>query len=199
MGDRVFASAFYFYALMALAIPTIALAHEGPPFPIMMDEPAGDVVVSVWADPDIGEATFFIIVETPEGKMPAQAPEVSMWTEPVSGRLERVNYETRRESLRNTMQFTATPYFDQRDFWTVGFRIKSAQGDSKELATQVESTPPGFGPWDLAVYLFPFVLMGGLWVTAMVRRRRIVLAHQAASQEVAQENEPVETKVESRE
>ena len=159
---------------MALANSSPASAHEGPPFPILMDKPVAGYLVSVWADPDIGEATFFIVVEAPTGGPPADVPNVAMWVEPVSGRLETVTCETRQEALRNQLQFVAQPYFDQRDQWTVGFRLTSANGHAEELATQVESTPPGFGRWDFAIYLFPFLLLGGMWVLAMVRRSRMI-------------------------
>jgi len=156
---------------MCGAVASVA-AHEGPPFPILMDQPAADYRVSVWADPDIGEAYFYVIVETPNGDRPDRVPAVSMWTEPVSGRLERVEYDMEQQELRSHLQFEAKPYFDQRDMWNVGFRLESSDGDRGELVAEVESTPPGFGAWDLAVYLFPFVFLGGMWVLAILRRSR---------------------------
>ena len=150
-----------------------AFAHQGPPFPILMDSPAAGAVVSVWADPDIGEARFFIVVESPAGGPPRTTPRVSMWIEPVSGRLDRTNCLAKLQTIRNQVQFEANPYFDQRDVWNVGFRLTTSGGQIEELTTQVESTPPGFGPWDLAVYLFPFVFLGGMWLIAMARRRNM--------------------------
>jgi len=165
---------------MALAECPRVSAHEGPPFPILMDKPLGGYLVSVWADPDIGEATFFIVVESPLGGPPAEAPSVSMWIEPFSGRLDRVSCETKQEALRGRLQFVAKPYFDQRDQWTVGFRLTSAHGDSEELTTQVVSTPPGFGLWDFAIYLFPFLLLSGMWVLAIIRRSRMNYSEQVS-------------------
>lgn len=179
LEQRRFAAALVWVGVFALAGPIATFAHEGPPFPILMDEPLAGYAVSVWADPDIGEAQFFIIVESPEGGMPAETPEVAMWIEPVDGRLDRVSCETTKQSLRNQMQFEAAPYFDQRDMWTVGFRLTAPDGETGEVTTEVESTPPGYGPWDLAIYLFPFLLLGGAWVFAMVRRIRLIRAHHA--------------------
>lgn len=160
--------------LVALAGRSVASAHEGPPFPILMDQPLADYVVSVWADPDIGEAQFFIVVESPSGAPPREAPRVAMWVEPVSGRLDRATWRATRQPLRNQMQFETRPHFDQRDLWTVGIRLtRPGASEFEELTTQVESTPPGYGPWDLAIYLFPFLLLGGSWVAAMVRRSRM--------------------------
>lgn len=137
-----------------------------------MDVPIGDHLASVWADPDIGEATFFIILEAPDGGPISQEPDVSMWVEPIDGRLDRVDYEAQRQSVKGRTQYEVRPLFDQRDMWNVGFRVEFAGRGAEELSAQVESTPPGLGPWGLLIYLFPFVLVGGVWVAAMVRIRR---------------------------
>ena len=63
------------------------------------------------------------------------------------------------------------PHFDQRDIWTVGFCLVGG-GRLEELTTEVESTLPAYEPWDFVIYLFPFVLLGGLWAVAMIRRYR---------------------------
>lgn len=158
--------------VLALCVGTHAAGHEGPPFPIVMDERAGPYVVSVWADPDIGDATFYVMVETESGGAPAVAPTVSLWVEPTSGRLGRTHYTAGREAARGRMQFKATPAFDRRDQWRVGIALTGAEGRTLELVAQVESTPPGYGAWDLAVYGAPFALVGALWIVALARRRR---------------------------
>jgi hypothetical protein len=150
----------------------VASAHEGPPFPILMDQPVAEYSISVWADPDIGDALFYIVVESPQGKRPQSVPSVALWVEPVSGRLERVTYDARQMSLKSQLQFEVKPYFDVGDMWTVGIQVTAPGGGSGEITAEVESTPPGYGLWDFALYLFPFVLLGGLWVFAMIRRRR---------------------------
>lgn len=165
-----------------------ASAHEGPPFPILMDKPAAGHVVSVWADPDIGEATFYVIVETPAGAMPDQEPKVALSVQPVSGRLERVEYAGKRQNLSGRMQFEFTPEFDQRDMWTVVVQLETAAGAAGQLTTEVESTPPGLGVWDFAIYLFPFVLLGAMWIAGMIRRRRFAPGQPSA------QNDPPESK-----
>lgn len=170
------------FALALLGSARGAYAHKGPPFPILMDVVCDELVVSVWADPDIGEATFFIVVEAAGGGEPADELAASMWAEPVGGRLDRVSYGGTRQKQRGAARFAAQPYFDQRDFWAVGFRIERPGREAVEVATQVESTPPGFGPWDLLVYGFPFILLGGLWVAALLQqRKRQTVAASAAS------------------
>jgi hypothetical protein len=143
-----------------------------------MDQPAAGYVVSVWADPDIGEATFFVIVETADGEPPRQVPTVNLWTEPTNGRLARAFYQATRQSLRNRVQYKVQPHFDQRDMWHIGIGLTTPAGRSQELTTQVESTPPGFGLWGLVIYVSPFLLLGGFWVMAMRRRRQLAIAHE---------------------
>jgi hypothetical protein len=145
-----------------------------------MDKPCGALRVSLWADPDIGDAQFFVVLETAEGRVPSESPQVALWTQPTSGRLDRQIYPAKRQPLRNRMQFEAKPYFDQRDMWNIGVSLTESDGQRRELTTEVESTPPGLGPWDLAIYLFPFVLMAGLWSVAMFRRRRSLRREPAA-------------------
>ena len=67
-----------------------AAAHDGPPFPLMLDEKAGPYTVSVWADPDVGTGTFFIYVDAPGGSAKDVAVTVSV--RPKSGRLPASSY-----------------------------------------------------------------------------------------------------------
>ena len=158
-------------ALLPLLVCGQLLAHDGPPFPILMDERAGEYTVSVWADPDIGEAEFFLVLESKLEDTLEHLPKVLMWTEPESGRLPRAEYEmTRNKSLRK-LQFECRPYFDRGDFWKVGFVVETPQGGVHEMSTRVESTPPGWGAWDLLIYSFPFALLGAAWSIGMIRRR----------------------------
>jgi hypothetical protein len=139
-----------------------------------MDEPIPGYLVSVWADPDIGEATFYVVTEPDPGAAatPTAAPRVEVWVEPVSQRLDKATYPAERQAMRNRIQFFAAPQFDRQEMWNVGVVVHSPSGPTSELVTQVEATPPGAGPWDVLIYLFPFVLFGGLWTLGMIRRWR---------------------------
>lgn len=159
--------------MFAITIGGSVFAHDGPPFPVIMDEPIPGYMVSVWADPDIGTGTFYVMTDPVESSSsPAEAPEVEVWVQPKNGRLPKSNYIARRQDLRNRIQFIAEPAFDQQEMFVVGIVVANADGKRTELLTEVEATPPGLGPWDLAIYLFPFVMFGGLWVIAFFKRRR---------------------------
>src|SRR5688572_12373430 len=82
-----------------------ALAHEGPPYPIIVDKAAGPCMLSVWADPDVGTGTFFIILEPHEGGAIPPDIKVEIAVRPLSGRLPEARYSGEREQLRGRLQF----------------------------------------------------------------------------------------------
>ena len=146
-----------------------ASAHEGPPFPLFVDQKVDRYLVSVWADPDVGTALFFVIVSAPESaEVPADL-RVQIGVQPVSGRLNETFYVAQRENLQQQIQYKAEVHFDAEELWQVRVRLESAQGNAETL-TRVEATPPGYGRWDLLLYLFPFIAVGLLWTIAMIRR-----------------------------
>ena len=61
--------------------------------------------------------------------------------------------------------------FDAEELWQVRVRLESARGNAETIAT-VEATPPGYGRWDLLLYLFPFLAIGVLWAIALIRKIR---------------------------
>ena len=141
-------------------------AHEGPPFPLFVDQKVDRYVVSVWTDPDVGTALFFVIINTPE--LPADL-RVQIGVQPVSGRLLEAVYTAQRENLQNQVQYRADVHFDAEELWRVRVRLESAQGSAETVAT-VAATPPGYGRWDLLLYLVPFLAIGLLWAIAFVRK-----------------------------
>ena len=144
-----------------------ASAHEGPPFPLFVDQKLDRYLVSVWTDPDVGTGLFFVIVS---GEVPADL-RVQIGVQPVSGRLTEIFYTAQRENLQQQIQYKAEVHFDAEELWRVRVRLESAQGNAETVAT-VEVTPPGYGRWDLLLYLFPFLAVGALWAIALIRKIR---------------------------
>jgi hypothetical protein len=145
-----------------------ASAHEGPPFPLFVDQKVDRYLVSVWTDPDVGTAQFFVIINAQE--VPADL-RVQVGVQPVSGRLPEMFYIAQRENLQQQIQYKAEVHFDAEELWRVRVRLESAQGNAETVAT-VEATPPGYGRWDLLLYLFPFLAIGILWGIALIRKIR---------------------------
>lgn len=144
-----------------------AQAHQGPPFPVLVDQKVGPYVASVWTDPDIGTGTFFVVLDAPEGKTVPKA-RVRIAVQPVSRRLPEAVYEA---ELQTEGRYLAKVPFDKGGKWRTRVFIDSAGGGG-ELATEVEPTPDGIlGPWGSLVYLVPFLGVGFLWLKATLRRR----------------------------
>jgi hypothetical protein len=155
--------------LLVIIFARTASAHEGPPFPLFVDQKVDRYLVSVWTDPDVGAALFFVIVSAQE---PAEIPadlKVQIGVQPASGRLPETFYSGEREHVQGQTQYRVQVHFDAQELWRVRVRLESALGNAETLAT-VEVTPPGYGRWDLLLYLLPFLAVGILWVIAMVHR-----------------------------
>ena len=160
---------------IVLLLAPMASAHEGPPFPLFVDQRADRYVVSVWTDPDVGTALFFVILKAPEAPPDLR---VQIGVQPVSNRLPEAFYPAERENVQGQVQYRAQVHFDAQEVWRVRVRLESAQGNGETFAT-VEATPPGYGRWDLLVYLLPFLAIGVLWAIAMLRhiKRRTGARH----------------------
>ena len=146
-------------------------AHEGPPYPLFVDRQVDRYVVSVWTDPDVGTGLFFVILGGPQAAELPSDLRVQVGVQPANGRLPEVFYNATREDLQGQIQYRAEVQFDAQELWQVRVRLESAQGNSETVAN-VEVTPPGYGRWDLLVYVLPFVAVGMLWAIAMIRKIR---------------------------
>jgi len=155
---------------LILALHGQAFAHNGPPFPIVVDKPVGPCVISVWTDPDIGQGSFFVMIQPPpNGSIPLDLT-VQLSVQPVSGRLPEATYRAEREDLRGQVQYKTLVNFDVQEQWRVRVQLNSAQGTG-ETEAFVEPTPPGLGRWDLLLYLLPFLAIGFLWLRAFVTKK----------------------------
>jgi hypothetical protein len=140
-------------------------AHNGPPFPIVVDQHVGPCVISVWTDPDIGRGSFFVMTQaTPSGCVPDNLT-VHLLVQPVSGRLPEMGYRAARQDQGTQVQYQAFVNFDVQEQWRVRVKLDSPQGSGETVAF-VEPTPEGLGRWDLLLYLLPFLAIGFLWLRA---------------------------------
>ncbi|HXR99611.1 MAG TPA: hypothetical protein VN724_03545, partial [Pyrinomonadaceae bacterium] len=56
--------------------------------------------------------------------------------------------------------------------WRVRVQLQSVLSGNAETVATVEATPPGYGRWDLLIYLVPFLAVGLLWAVAMIRKAK---------------------------
>ncbi|HTQ81597.1 MAG TPA: hypothetical protein VMM92_16495, partial [Thermoanaerobaculia bacterium] len=134
-----------------LAFARPAAAHQGPPFPILVDQRVGPYVAQVWTDPDIGIGTFYVVLEPPKGAAMPAWTKVKIAVAPVSGRLREVAYDMTPESVHTGARFLGKVQFDRGEMWNVRVSVDSAAGGG-ELRSKVEATPDGtIGPIGLLV------------------------------------------------
>ena len=154
-------------ALLIFSFAARAIAHDGPPFLIVVDQQVGPCVISVWTDPDIGEGSFFVIPQT----APPNDLTVQVAVQPTSGRLPEATYAAVREDLKGQVQYKTMVNFDVQENWRVRVSLHSAQGNGETIAF-VEPTPEGLGRWDLLIYLLPFLAIGFIWLRAFLSKKR---------------------------
>lgn len=160
--------------LLVTSLSSISLhAHEGPPFPIVVDHAFGDFKISVWADPDTGSGTFLFY---PEGSVPSQ--------ESLLFELKATPKDQKEPILKSTAltaqmengkkSYTATLPFPTEGVWDVTIQVKNKQnGDILTSTTvPVEVTPPGPSQTEFAIYLVPFLLIGAIWIRVILYKRK---------------------------
>ncbi len=157
---------------LTFAQPHALRAHSGPPFPIVNEQPIPGYLVSLWTDPDIGQSTFFVVLEPDKSASHGAISSVDIAVQPVSGRLPKAVYHAAREDARSSLRFTVHPELDAQELWRVDADIHLAGGSTRSFTAQVEATPPGGGPWGLLLFLLPILLFGGLWTLVFIRRSR---------------------------
>lgn len=150
----------------ATCLTSPAAAHDGPPYPIVVDEELGGHLISVWADPDVGLGTFYLYVEQAEGA------HVEIEVEPTDDHLPGAVYEAVPAEEDAPYQLVGEVDFDRRGEWEVRF-IMDGLGGSEVRALVVDVTPPGAGRIDLLWFLFPFVAVGFLWIKVLLKRREL--------------------------
>jgi hypothetical protein len=164
-------SALLVAALLCVSPPS-ARAHNGPPFPIIENQRVGPCVIALWTHPDVGTGTFFVLVDpVPGGKVPDDL-KIQIGIQPESGRLSEVLYNADRNSTRGQVEYKVLAQFDRDEFWRVRLILQSSQGGGEALS-RVEATPPGYGRWDLLLYMLPFLAVAILWFRGISRRRRL--------------------------
>jgi hypothetical protein len=152
-------------------------AHDGPPFPIVSDRHVGPYVVSLWTDPDTTDdgsagGQFWLMVRPTMAGMalPAdtrgqvvmrpldrEGPSRTGRTEPADGDLGR--------------QFVAL-VMDHEGRFGISVSIEGSLGPAS-FESEVEGTYDARpAPAMLLLYLAPFVLVGGLWMRVMKKRRQ---------------------------
>ena len=150
-------------------------AHDGPPFPILSNHPAGPYLISIWTDPDTTDdgsagGQFWIRVYGASGEAPPEDTRATVAIQP----LGRIGHERRApaEPVRGdpTNQFAAL-VMDHEGRFAVRVTITGALG-AAAAAAEVDATYDLRPPRPLLLlYLAPFLVIGVLWGRLLLRRR----------------------------
>lgn len=157
-------------AALILALAGAAAAHEGPAYPILVDQKAGPYTVSLWGDPDTGTGTFFILADAGAQGPSRDDTRAELWVQPSNGRLPEARSTAVREPMRTGLRFVARPPFDAEGRWRVRVMLRGARGEA-EVGAEVDVTPPDLGRGGMLYYLLPFLGIGAVWAKAALARR----------------------------
>ena len=119
---------------LVLMLPTLAGAHNGPPFPILENQKIGPCVIALWTHPDVGTGTFFVIVEPPPGGAIPKDLKIKIGVQPESGRLPEAVYDLQPDDTRGQVQYKTLVEFDRDEFWRVRLVLDSALGGGEAFA-----------------------------------------------------------------
>jgi hypothetical protein len=176
MMTRASVRAIVSLGLMLIGTSSAGIAHSGPPYPIVSNQPAGPYQISVWTDPDAtadgssGGQFWVTIGMTDGGAVPPGTQAVVTISPanrsgpPQTGRASPVNADVSRQFVALLM--------DHEGRFTVQVVVSGARG-SATVESFVDATydlRPS--PAMVAVYTLPFVLIGLLWLKVLVHRRR---------------------------
>lgn len=160
-------------AAMWLGSPSLGVAHDGPPYPIVSDRRAGPYIMSVWTDPDTTDdetpgGQFWVTFTGESAREPSRDVHVTITATPLRG-----GPQQSVEAVTNdTGSHFAALVLDHEGRFRIDVRARGAQGDG-DVSAEVDATydlRPA--PFVVVLYALPFVLVGVLWVRLLLRRRR---------------------------
>jgi len=161
---------------MMLMIGAVLHAHSGPPYPIVLDQIAGQYKISIWTDPDAtddGSAAgkFWVMVD-PAQKGSALPPNtrVTVSIQPldrpgpvVTGPADPVGDDATRRFVALVM--------DHEGHYAVKATVDGPGGPASFDAAADATYDTRPRPFMLILALVPFLLIGFVWMKLLVRRR----------------------------
>ncbi len=148
-----------------------ALAHVGPPYPILLDEPVGPYVVSSLADPDVGIGTFVLAITDAQGQPAPPDTRVVLSVRPLDGHAAPASHIAQWQRVRDGERFIARVPFDAEGMWQVQLSVEGTAGRG-QISVDVRVTPAGISWLSSLLCLAPFLLVGILWIVGARRQRQ---------------------------
>lgn len=160
--------------LLSLSVISEAHAHEGPPFPILVDQKFLDHKLSVWADPDTGNGLFLFYPEGEKLNPNDYLYEVITSTKNGEQKELLAGISMRSVDEKGKFTFTVSVPFTREAIWNIQILVKNKQNGDIVLdqTIPVEVTPPGPNRLESLIYLIPFLLLGGIWIKVVIHKRK---------------------------
>jgi hypothetical protein len=137
-----------------------AFAHEGPPYPILIDQKVFENRLSIWADPDVGEGTFQFFLE--DGNLKELAfTAIEIRAVSPKGIEDKQTYQAKHSS---DDKLVAILPFSSEGLWTLSVILKRPDGNWEQVIVKVEVTPPGPSKLEFAIYTLPFLVAAFFWI-----------------------------------
>ena len=160
-------------AAICLAVADGAVAHDGPPYPIVSDRRAGPYVMSVWTDPDTTDdrspgGQFWVTFTGDGAGGQSRDVHVTITATPLRGGPE----QSVEAAANSTGSYFGALVLDHEGRFRIDVRARGSQGDG-DVSAEVDATydlRPA--PFVVVLYAVPFALVGALWVRLLLRRRR---------------------------
>lgn len=156
---------------------SILLAHSGPPFPILSNRVVGAYDISIWSDPDSTDdgtpgGRFWLVLEgANRGTAIPAGTRATVTIRPLDrGGSPQIGEASATDGAASR-QFVAL-LMDHEGPFSVQVTVDGPLGRA-EVEARVDATYDARpSPYLMAVYLFPFVSIGAIWVKVLLRRRR---------------------------
>jgi hypothetical protein len=163
---------------LSILFTASVLAHSGPPYPIVQDQVTGPYRIAVWTDPDStddGSAAgrFWVTVHpAAEGATLPDDTRARVSVTPLDRPADAGSSAGTDLVGGDVSHQFAAVVLDHEGAFRVKVVVDGALGradvDSEVQATYDLRPPPAL----IFLYLFPFVLVGALWVKLLMKRRR---------------------------
>jgi hypothetical protein len=164
---RLFSCVFVFFLS---SWPGRALAHSGPPFPIVSDQSVHGYTVSVWTDPDVTDdeiraGRFWVTVSPGASSVVVSVKPLDRAGETKASTAEAVNGDRQR-------YYTALR-LDHEGRFGVHVDIDGSRGPATVDAYTDATYDLRPRPALTVLFVLPFLLVGFVWGKLLIKRKRL--------------------------
>jgi len=149
-----------------------ALAHTGTAIPLLTDADAGPYRLALWANPEVQEATFWVLL--PDATAPAEAFAIALTLAPEDGHAGPRTIQMAWEpspGVPGEHRYEAITALDAPGAWSVVASVEGPDGHGEANAT-FEALPEGPTDYEGWASVLPFALLGLLFAGGYWARRR---------------------------